>query len=126
MRAMASAVRAASARLDGREERDLLTFLELCLGELVQSVEATATAWEKRGYWLKADRFRHDWAWADRLGRSLRDALDRSDQEGGRAVGMELATHLGNARPLASLIAARPWMGAWDKRNGTSQRPPRS
>ena len=37
-----------------------------------ESIEQSVAAWEKRGYWLKADRFRQEWRWAGDLGRRMR------------------------------------------------------
>jgi hypothetical protein len=48
--------------------RDLAAYLALALLAIDETVDTTATAWEKRDYWLKADRFRMEWSWAGRLG----------------------------------------------------------
>ena len=59
--------------------RDLAAYLVLALQAIDQSVDVSVTAWEKRGYWLKADRFRMEWAWAGRLGENLRKAVLTED-----------------------------------------------
>ncbi len=87
------------------------------------AADETATAWEKRSYWLKADRFRQDWLWTDRIGGCLREALAVSNLERARGCGMELATHLQRVRVPASRLQSRPWVGAWEKRNGYSKGP---
>ncbi|HET7010690.1 MAG TPA: hypothetical protein VFI11_07945 [Anaerolineales bacterium] len=124
LQAMALAVRAAaSPETDPQVERDILAFLDACLAELSKSVDETASAWEKRGYWLKADRFRQEWSWVERSSASLNQALGRRDLERSRACGMELATHLQHVRLPASRLQARPWAGAWKKRNGSTRNP---
>jgi len=121
LQGMALALRfAASREASAGDQPDLLAFLDLSLAELRRSVDETAAAWEKRGYWLKADRFRQDWRWAERIGDSLHSAIESGDLDRARASGMELATPVHDVRLPASLARARPWVGAWDRRNGSS------
>ena len=42
------------------ESRDLAAYIVLALEKIAESVETTASAWEKRDYWLKADHFRQE------------------------------------------------------------------
>ncbi|OGT27279.1 MAG: hypothetical protein A2Z17_00985, partial [Gammaproteobacteria bacterium RBG_16_66_13] len=117
LQAMALALRAAaSSQAGSADERDILAFLEACLAEVSRSADETATAWEKRSYWLKADRFRQDWLWTDTIGKCLRQALTAADFERARGCGMELAMHLRQVRAPTSRAQSRPWAGAWEKR----------
>ena len=58
-------------RLLGQQEgidertRDLAAFVGLALEDLFATVDPTVEAWEKRGYWVKADRYRMEWRWTD-------------------------------------------------------------
>ena len=115
--------RAASGVPEPAEQRDLLAFLDLSLGELRRSVDETAAAWEKRGYWLKADRFRHDWNWTESIGISLSSALGAGDFDRAMGSGIELATHLQNVRLPTALSRSRPWDGGGEKRNGSTKAP---
>ncbi|MBC8503858.1 MAG: hypothetical protein ISR58_17350 [Anaerolineales bacterium] len=38
--------------------RDMAAFIALSLEAISETIETTVTAWEKRDYWVKADRFR--------------------------------------------------------------------
>lgn len=98
---------------DEGEARDLLAFLHLALSEVQESVEATAAAWEKRDYWLKADRFRAEWRWAGAIARRLDQALRSADLGAGMAVAAELASPLSSVAIPARLTGSRPWEGAW-------------
>ncbi|MDP3184343.1 MAG: hypothetical protein Q8M58_03625, partial [Anaerolineales bacterium] len=51
----------------GAESRDLAAFIALALAVIAGTIDVSVTAREKRGYWVKADRFRMDWAWAAHL-----------------------------------------------------------
>jgi hypothetical protein len=109
----------ASLALDGirasADSRDRLAFLLLCLGEVRRSVDQTADAWEKRGYWVKADRFRAEWQWLQAAEGDLAQALAAGDVE----VGVELAGGLNGRLPQATPPRKRAeaplWRGAWER-----------
>jgi hypothetical protein len=58
-----------------QESLDLASLIVFSLRRLEQGVEQTATAWEKRDYYLKADRFRRQWEWIDETAYALETAL---------------------------------------------------
>ena len=64
--------------LDG-EAKDLAALIVFCLRELAAGVDRSATAWEKRDYFTKADRFRMEWEWAGATADKMA-ALIRTDQ----------------------------------------------
>lgn len=57
------------------EAKDLAALIVFALREIEENVDQSAQAWEKRDYYLKADRFRRDWAWTAPMGRLLTTAL---------------------------------------------------
>lgn len=63
------------------ESLDLAALIVFSLRRLEEGVEQTATAWEKRDYYLKADRFRREWEWLDDTAYALETALLLGDQE---------------------------------------------
>ena len=48
-----------------RESLDMAAYVALALEKIEESVDSSAIAWEKRDYWLKADRFRMKWGWME-------------------------------------------------------------
>lgn len=65
MRTSAELIRHLVGKADLDDEaRDMVAFLVFCLREIDQGVDSSALAWEKRNYWVKAERFRARWAWA--------------------------------------------------------------
>jgi hypothetical protein len=58
-----------------QESRDLASLIVFSLRRLEQGVEQTATAWENRNYFLKADRFRREWEWIEETSFALETAL---------------------------------------------------
>ncbi len=76
-RTIAEALRRLMAKGDLDEEaRDLAALIVFSLREIDDGIEQTTAAWEKRDYYLKADRFRQDWLWvtpsADEMEKILR------------------------------------------------------
>jgi hypothetical protein len=59
--------------------RDITAYVILALEEMANSIDVSVEAWEKRGYWVKADRFRLDWEWAGMSAAKLRKAFAIED-----------------------------------------------
>jgi len=82
-RTIAEALRNLMGKSEVDEEaRDLAALIVFSLREIDAGIEQTTSAWEKRDYYLKADRFRQEWMWvapaADELEKLLREqAWDR-------------------------------------------------
>lgn len=55
--------------------RDMAAFVALCLREIDATINESVLAWEKRDYWVKADRFRLEWQWAGHFSAALTRAL---------------------------------------------------
>ncbi|MGB9669143.1 MAG: hypothetical protein ACPL0B_02040, partial [Anaerolineales bacterium] len=56
--------------------KDIAAYIVVLLEEIYKSVEITGAAWEKRDYWLKADRFRQEWRWAQEYKEQLIQVLN--------------------------------------------------
>jgi len=67
--------RMATKQTFDQESLDLAALIVFSLRRLEEGVEQTATAWEKRDYYLKADRFRREWEWLDDTAYALETAL---------------------------------------------------
>ena len=75
-RAIAEVLRRMSAKSNvDVEVKDMAAFIVFSLREIAASVDKSATAWEKRDYYLKADAFRRDWAWVESAANRLHTAL---------------------------------------------------
>ncbi|MDY7076263.1 MAG: hypothetical protein SXV54_04980 [Chloroflexota bacterium] len=47
------------------EAKDLAALIVFCLQDIADTVDRTIAAWEKRDYWMKAERFREQWRWLE-------------------------------------------------------------
>jgi hypothetical protein len=95
--------------------RDLAAYIALALLAVDQTVEVTVAAWEKRDYWLKADRFRMEWAWAGRLGGKMRTAVLADDWPQVAQIAATIAEKVNQTEVPKKHGINTPWNGAWDK-----------
>jgi len=93
--------------------RDMAAFIALSLEAITETVETAVTAWEKRDYWIKADRFRMEWLWADRLGRAMRNAVLAEDWGQVALVAVQVGQALGDVQVSSRHRMGKPWVGAW-------------
>jgi hypothetical protein len=57
------------------ESKDMAAMLVFALREIGQGIEQSAEAWEKRGYWMKAERFLRDWGWTNESAANIEDVI---------------------------------------------------
>ena len=116
LRGLSQALRAAAQTKDSSamERKDILAFLAMGLTSLQESVEETGSAWERRAYWVKADRFRLQWAWIPRILAPLEESLHHGDLIRGSACALEIAAILAELKVKAGRTKGRPWEGAWN------------
>jgi hypothetical protein len=94
------------------QTRDLAAFITLALEEIAGTIDISVAAWEKRGYWVKADRFRMDWIWTENLGAVMRKAVITEDWATvARTVGQVGEKLSGLKVPQRNRIGT-PWVGA--------------
>ena len=95
------------------ESRDLAAFLVLALDNVAESIERSVLAWEKRGYWVKADRFRMEWAWAESLRTKMRAAVNTEKPEEIAMAASTLSDKLKGVKVSERHRLGSPWHGAW-------------
>ena len=93
--------------------RDLAAFIVLSLEGIEETVNTTVTAWEKRDYWYKADRFRLEWAWAGNLARKMRPAVLGQDWGQIAQLAAKVGQHLSDVSVSKRHRMGTPWEGAW-------------
>lgn len=99
----------------GQESKDLAAFIALALEQISKGIDISVSAWEKRGYWVKADRFRMDWLWADAYATKMRTAV-LNDDWGTVAMTMtQIAQKLVKVDVPAGHRLGKPWVGAWKR-----------
>ncbi len=102
----------------GAEARDLAAFIVLALKEIAAGIDPSVAAWEKRGYWVKADRFRLEWAWSGPMAAKLEQALAAENWPGLATLAAEIAGRLSNIQVSEHHRLGRPWVGAFERLRG--------
>lgn len=97
------------------EARDLAAFLALALKSIARSIDISALAWEKRGYWVKADRFRMEWLWAEQLSEKMQSAILALDWGTVAEISAQIAQKVSKVTVAKHHRLGRPWVGARKK-----------
>jgi len=95
--------------------RDLAAFIALSTEAISRTIEPSVVAWEKRGYWVKADRFRLEWGWAETLGTNMRNATLKEDWSTIAITAAQIAEKLSSVTVSERHRMGTPWVGAWDQ-----------
>lgn len=95
--------------------RDLAAFIGVALVDIYETVESSVKAWEKRGYWVKADRFRLEWEWAQQAGERMQTAVCKDDWASVALAAAQTAQRLMKINVPARSRLSTPWEGAWEK-----------
>jgi hypothetical protein len=57
------------------EAKDMAATIVYLLREISEGVEQSARAWEKRDYWMKAERFLRQWTWTAEMAANIEDVI---------------------------------------------------
>jgi hypothetical protein len=95
--------------------RDLAAFISLSLEAIFETIDLSVAAWEKRGYWLKADRFRMDWSWTNNLSKEMGEAVLADDWSRVAAAAVQVAQKLNSVKVAQNNRLGTPWVGAFQK-----------
>ena len=102
------------------EARDLAAFIVLALKNISEGIDVSVAAWEKRGYWVKADRFRMDWLWTGSIADKLEKAIHADDWGSVAMLSAQIAQKFSKIVVSENHRLGKPWLGAYAKLNGTS------
>lgn len=112
------ALRELMRQTDANEtSKDLAAYIALALKEVFATVESSVAAWEKKGYWVKADRFRMEWEWSERLGNKMNQALLAEDWATVALTAAQVGQKLTKVDVPVRHRLGTPWVGAWGKIN---------
>lgn len=97
------------------KSKDLAAFISIALKAIFDTVDQSVAAWEKRGYWIKADRFRMEWDWALKTSEAMRNAVLKDDWGGVAENAAITAQKLMNTQVPVRHRLGTPWVGSWKK-----------
>lgn len=116
MRTIAEILRrvGAMAELDA-EARDMFAALVFLLREIHASALETVEAWERRGYWMKADRFLRDWDWSAEMAANFEDVIRNDAWDLIPRLMGELVPHTADVQIKNMTRSPSAWRGAYQK-----------
>ena len=118
-KAIVLAVRELARQTDVTEEaKDLAAFIAIALKNVWEGIDVSVAAWEKRGYWVKADRFRMDWMWTGQVAEKMRTALLAEDWGTIAMLMPQIAQKFGKIEVSKNHRLGKPWVGAYGQLNG--------
>ena len=94
---------------------DIAAYISLALTEIFLSIDGSVEAWEKRGYWIKADRYRQEWIWAENLGKAMRTAALEKDWGKIAVTAAQVAEKLKKVDVPKRNKIGTPWIGAFQR-----------
>jgi hypothetical protein len=95
------------------QTRDLAAYISLALESIHATIETSIVAWEKRGYWLKADRFQMEWVWTERLSAKMKQAVLAEDWPTVAMLSAQVAEKVKTVDVPQRNHIGTPWVGAW-------------
>lgn len=95
--------------------KDLSSYVALALCKVSDTVDVTTSAWEKRGYWLKADHFRLEWMWTEEIGGGMTQAIIENDWDKVMQLNIAITEHLQSWKIAKRNRYGEPWAGAHSK-----------
>ena len=95
--------------------KDLLAYIALSLKAIGETIEESVTAWEKRGYWVKADRYRMEWIWASNLGEEMKQAILSEDWGSVVRITAQVTQKMSKVKISQRKRLGSPWAGSFEK-----------
>jgi hypothetical protein len=118
-KAIVLAVRELAKQTDiTHETKDLAAFIALALKNISEGIDVSVAAWEKRGYWVKADRFRMDWLWTGQYADKMKVAIFTDDWGTIAMLMPQIAQKFNKIVISENHRLGKPWVGAYSQLNG--------
>ena len=94
------------------DAKDLAAFISLALRSIADGIDESVAAWEKRGYWVKADRFRMEWMWAGSLADKMKNSVLMEDWGSVAMLSAQIAQKFNKVVVSDNHKLGKPWVGA--------------
>lgn len=92
--------------------KNMVAFIILALKEISDGIDKSVTAWEKRGYWIKADKYRMEWRWTGQYAQLLHEAFSNEKWPEITSLLMQIMGRFSDIKVSDHHRMGKPWMGA--------------
>ncbi len=103
------------------QTKDMVAMLVYCLRGVDATVEESITAWEKRGYWKKADDFQQKWWWSSLMADAITNLLRDDDWDRLPETMIKLYPHFADIQINKLTRDPADWKGAYRRLVGDSK-----
>lgn len=97
------------------EVRDMVAMIVFCLREIDDGIIESIQAWEKRGYWKKADKFQQEWMWTGNMAAKVEKMLRDEAWDTLPDVMMKLFPHFSSIVINKMMRNPSEWEGCYAK-----------
>ena len=95
------------------ETKDMASFIALALQSISDGVDVSVAAWEKRDYWVKADKFRMEWMWTGQFAEKMKTAVVSDDWATIASLMPQIASKLNKVEVSDNHRLGKPWENAY-------------
>jgi hypothetical protein len=95
--------------------RDLLAYIALSLQAIGGTIDESVAAWEKRGYWIKADHYRMEWTWASNWGEEMKLSILKEDWADVARITAQVTQKMSKVKIAQRNRLGTPWVGSYQK-----------
>ena len=98
-----------------QEAKDLAAFISMALRIISEGIDVSVAAWEKRDYWIKADKFRMEWNWTGQFADKMKTAVLSDDWGTVAMLSAQIAQKFNKIVVSENHRLGKPWVGAYEK-----------
>ncbi|MEK6753332.1 MAG: hypothetical protein AABZ00_13825 [Chloroflexota bacterium] len=95
------------------ETKDQAAYIALALQAIADGIDVSVVAWEKRDYWVKADKFRMEWMWAGQVAAKMKAAVLTDDWAGIAMLMPQIAQRFSKIVVSDNHRLGKPWLSAY-------------
>ncbi len=95
------------------ETKDQAAYIALALQAIADGIDVSVAAWEKRDYWVKADKFRMEWMWAGQTATKMKTAVLTDDWATIAMLMPQIAQRFNKVEVSDNHRLGKPWTSAY-------------
>ncbi len=95
------------------ETKDQAAYIALALQAIADGIDVSVAAWEKRDYWVKADKFRMEWMWAGQVAVKMKAAVLTDDWAAIAMLMPQIAQRFSKIVVSDNHRLGKPWSSAY-------------
>lgn len=115
-RTIAEALRRLSQKPQLDEEaKDLAALIVFCLQGIADTIDQAIDAWERRDYFMKAERFREQWRWLEPTADELGGVIYEGQWDQLPGVLARLMPHFADVKVKQMTRKSTLWEGAYER-----------